>query len=137
MIKNNFYFLLKNTPHSYPIPIDETAAIEYLHLINHMEFYYNNSCCYDLIDYEKIIYIELTFKDNSEIQDLIKSIKELISANYVFKNQYKNRVLDLPDQEFFNTYFKKDKEAYLKGYHGVPKDFKNKLKEELRNNETI
>lgn len=52
---------------------------------------YNNKS-YDLIDYEKFIYIDVNFSNNNEIQYFINKIKQDISNNWFKKQQFINRL---------------------------------------------
>lgn len=63
----NFSYILFNTPLSYPLCITEKEALKYLNLIYQPNFLYNNVNCYDIIDYQKLIFLEMHFKNNSEI----------------------------------------------------------------------
>lgn len=121
MINKNFYYLLTNTPLTYPICLTEEEAISYLEMIGHPEFLYNNINNYDIIDYEKLIYIEIVYGHNDFIQELLFNIKKSISQGYQIKNQYKNRIIDMPKiipdkREFFQT----------EGYFGIPRESEKK-----------
>ena len=71
--------------------ITEEEAKKYLiYFINHEEF--NNSFLYDLLNYEKLIYIEMTYKDNNEITFLIEKLKQRIADNWLKKQQFLNRI---------------------------------------------
>lgn len=98
-LDKNFYYLLTNTPLTYPVCLNEEEAITYLKYINSDDFTYNNIGNYDVIDYEKIFYIEIIYGENEIIQSLLNDIKKNIAAGYVFKNQYKNRIFDFINQE--------------------------------------
>lgn len=114
IISDNFRYLLKNTLYSYPIEEDEEKALDFLKLINNKYFLYNNICNYDILDYEKIIYIEIKFKDSIEIQQLIQDIKNNIAEGYLLKNQYKNRIIDFPN------HLEDEKTSLSKGFYGIP-----------------
>jgi hypothetical protein len=86
MMNENFYFLLINTPLSYPICLNEKEAINYLELILDKNFLYNNISNYDIIDYEKILYIEQEYKNNALIQNMVNELKQLIASGYKIKN---------------------------------------------------
>ena len=86
------YFLpeycLNITPASYPLCNTKEEAIEYLKIFLDSTFGYSSNFNYDVTDYMKLIYIELKFQNNLEIQDLLKQIKEKISNAYILKNNY-------------------------------------------------
>ena len=52
-----------------------------------------NNGVFDLIDYEKLIYIYINFLDNSEIKQHIEAIFSLISANLEIREKYKLKIL--------------------------------------------
>lgn len=112
---NNFHFLLTSTPPFNNFILSEEEAIKYLKYINNENFLYNNVCCYDIVDYEKICYIEMLYKDNKEIQEIIFKIKQKIFEGYEIKNQYRERVLDyqLIKQQINNT-------LERNGFYGIP-----------------
>ena len=60
-----FSFLLEATPAGYT----EEEAIKYLLILNRT--WWNNTYNTDVFNYEKIIYLEQTFPDNYQIQNLI------------------------------------------------------------------
>ena len=120
MLHSNFAYLLNNTPPDYPICLDETEALKYLEVINNRDFGYNNINAYDIIDYEKVIYIETMFPKHEKIQALLNEIKANIAYGYKLKNQYKNRVIDIP---IYNDW-KVEEERNEEGYCGIPR--KNK-----------
>lgn len=117
MIDENFYFLLTNTPISYPLCLNLEQAKDYLKLILHDRFQYNNINCYDIIDYEKLFYIEITYGDNPEIAETLIEIKKSIAMGYKIKNQYKNRILDIPK----TINLPKEEKTYKKQYYGIPR----------------
>lgn len=118
--RDNFYFILDSTPCSFPVPLDEQQATNYLTIILDKDFLYNNIDCYDILDYEKIIYIENKFNNNNKIQDLISKIKENIAYAYELKNKYRNRILDIPNSQIeLNT-----EQNHQKGYYGIPDKFR-------------
>ena len=120
MLHPNFVYLLDNTPPDYPICLDEKEALKYLEVIDSEEFGYNNINAYDIIDYEKLIYIETMFPKHEKIQALLNEIKASIAYGYKLKNQYKNRVIDIP---IYNDW-KVEEERNEEGYGGIPR--KNK-----------
>lgn len=84
--------LIHNTPTEYPLCEDEQDALLYLKLLLDKDFLYLNWLNYDIIDYEKIIYIEMNFSNNEEIKSLLDVLKTNISNNYITKNNYLNRI---------------------------------------------
>lgn len=85
--------LIENTPIEYPLCKNEDEASLYIKLLLDPEFIYTNGLNYDLIDYEKLIYIEDTFaQNNSELAAQITKLKSMISYNYIFKNKYLTRL---------------------------------------------
>ena len=75
----------------YPLG-DYESAKKYLLFIN--KTLWNNLSTIDIIDYERLIYIELTFPEDEEIQNLVQILKENICKNYKFKWKYINRLID-------------------------------------------
>lgn len=114
-IHDNFYYLLINTPTDYPIILTEEEALNYLNYINQNNFLYNNISNYDIIDYEKLIFIEYIFIDNQNIQKLLIEIKKNIANGYYLKNQYKNRIFDFKDITLDPVNI-----DYSNGYYGLP-----------------
>lgn len=100
--------LIENTPIEYPLCKNDKEALIYLNLLLDEEFIYFNQLCYDLIDYEKIFYIEQNFCYNIDVKEKIEEIKQRISKNYIAKNQYmarlQNNIIDL-DKEKRKTNF--------------------------------
>lgn len=90
--------LIDDIEPEYPIPTNEEEALEYLYFLDRT--YNDNAYTTDLIDYEKLIYIELKFSNNLKIQQLIKLIKQNISNNFLFKHKYIQR---LTDKTYLNT----------------------------------
>ena len=105
---------------TYPIPISEIEALNYLTVLTDPEFKYNNINCYDIIDYEKLFFIEVTYNNNQKIQELLKQVKSSIAFGYALKNKYRNRILDIPPTN------KKSQleESWKGGYYGIPDKFK-------------
>ena len=76
----NFYGLLNYIDASVKNPI------QYLNFIlNHAE--YHNDQVFDLIDYEKLIAIEMQNLNNEEIQTLCTKIKNIITMKYIAKRK--------------------------------------------------
>ena len=78
MINNSIdYFqihrMTDNIPKEFPLITSEQDALNYLYFLD--QTLANSSAVYNIIDYELIIYIELSFQDNKKIQQLLKTIK--------------------------------------------------------------
>ena len=116
-LHNNYYYLLINTPLTYPVCLNEEEALTYLKYINRDDFQYNNIANYDILDYEKILYIEVSFPDNEEIQKLLTQIKANIATGYAIRNQYKNRLFDFSNYKEERLY-----EPSSTKYYGLPRD---------------
>ena len=102
-LENPFALFHKLVEHTKTdtIILTEQQALHYLKLINNLFPYYSNMSNYDLIDYQKIIYLEETFANNKEIIFLIKQIKTKISEFYIYKNKYFKRLTNnIPDEHF-------------------------------------
>ena len=59
---------------SLTLPNNKAEVIDYLKIWNRTSL--NNGSTIDLIDYEQLIYYELTYKDDEDIQLLISILKE-------------------------------------------------------------
>lgn len=92
IVKKFFYYLIDNTSITDKIPQTEEEALKYLQYISSSYFAYKNDNNYDAYDYEKIIYIEMNFSNNIEIQNIIQKLKLMISNSYAYKNKYLNRI---------------------------------------------
>lgn len=111
----NFYYLI-NILNTSDI-LSEEQAFNYLQKINSINFLYNNMNSYDILDYEKIIFIEITYKNNQNIQELVQQIKQNISSGYIYKEKLKERIYDVYDTS--NLYTEYHSERY---FSGIPKD---------------
>lgn len=118
-INKNFSYLLFNTPFKENLTKEE--ALNYLKVINYYNFSYNNICCYDIIDYEKLIFIEVNFSKDEEISEILFNIKKNIAEGYKIKKQYKNRIIDIPE----NLPVEEQK-VLREGYYGIPKELLEK-----------
>lgn len=92
IVKKIFYYLIDNTKNIKDLPNTEEEALNYLKYIGSPYFAYKNDNNYDAYNYEKIIYIEMNFLTNIEIQEKIKELKTMISNNYAYKSKYLNRI---------------------------------------------
>lgn len=100
-----FHTLVENTK-TNDIILNEQQALKYLKLINNLMPYYSNMSNYDMIDYQKLIYLEETFLDNEEIISLIKQIKTQISTSYIYKQKYFKRITNnIPPGQYFNAFY--------------------------------
>lgn len=95
--------LIDNTPIEYPLCKNDKEALIYLNLLLDKEFIYFNWLNYDLIDYEKLFYIEQNFCYNIDVKEKIETIKKMISDNYIIKNKYmarlQNKIINLDNQK--------------------------------------
>lgn len=76
----------------FPLITTEQEALKYLYFID--QTYANSSSVYNIIDYELIIYIELFFQNNTEIQQLLTNIKANIYHDFIVKHKYIKRLTD-------------------------------------------
>lgn len=58
-------------------------------ILNKLQIWIDNSQYkpLDIINYEELIYFELYFKDNQNVQNKIQELKQIIHDNYKFKQQ--------------------------------------------------
>lgn len=97
MINNSIdYFqihrMTDNIPSDFPIITSEEDALKYLYFLD--QTLANSSSIYDIFDYELIIYIELFFQNNEEIQQLLTNIKANIYHDFIIKHKYIKRLTD-------------------------------------------
>lgn len=93
--KKDFIQIHKMTdyiPRSFPLISTEEEALKYLYLIDGAAA--NVSTTYNIIDYELLIYLELYFQNNQEIQQLLSNIKANIYHNFILKHKYIMRITD-------------------------------------------
>lgn len=114
--------LTDNIPNADPIPVDESEAINYLYFLDRT--FFDNGYSLDLINYEKLIYIEFTYPFNQKIQQLIKNIKQNIANNFSLKYKYIQRLTDNMCSDIITKEYKQslqdwDKDMMIRGY----KDF--------------
>ena len=87
MLKDDFISLAfySNVP-----SIDEITEEK---AIKEISYYQENSndMAYDLINYERLIFLEYYFSDNKKIQDLISKLKTTIYENYIMRKKLINR----------------------------------------------
>lgn len=100
-----FHHLVFNTPIEYPLCADREQALRYLKIINSPNFYYNSFSNYNIIDFEKIIYLDEVFKNDEEIQKLLLEVKGQIARSYNYKNQYLKRITDFIPKERFDLIY--------------------------------
>ena len=100
-----FHHLVFNTPIEYPLCADREQALRYLKIINYPNFYYNSFSNYNIIDFEKIIYLDEVFKNDEEIQKLLLEVKGQIARSYNYKNQYLKRITDFIPKERFDLIY--------------------------------
>lgn len=110
--------LTDNIPNAYPIPKDENEALNYLYFLDRT--FFDNSYSLDLINYEKLIYIEYTYPFHHTIQSLIKNIKQNIANNFNLKYKYIQRITDnmcsdLIEQNYVQNLQTWDKDMIIRG----------------------
>lgn len=88
--KANIFIDFTNTYNNFRI--NYTDARNYLlKILNEKDL--SNKLSIDPINYEKIFYIEQTFKESQEIILLLNKIKKIISDNYFYKQKLLNRLI--------------------------------------------
>lgn len=97
MITNSIdYFqihrMTDDIPKEFPLITSEQDALKYLYFLD--QTLANSSAVYNIIDYELIIYIELSFQDNKKIQQLLKTIKSNVYHDFIIKHKYIKRLTD-------------------------------------------
>lgn len=103
--ESNFHALVNNTNINFPLYLERQEILKYLKLINSFNKFYSNMCNFDLIDYQRLIYIEENYSDDEEIINLIKTIKQRISESYIYKHKYLKRLTNkIPKEHFDNIY---------------------------------
>ena len=90
--KRQLDFLTEYIPSSYPLCNTKEEAKKYLLFLNRTDW--DNIAPIDLIDYEKLIYIAQTFKNDDDINNLIQIIFERITRNYIYKQKYLKCITD-------------------------------------------
>jgi hypothetical protein len=113
---SNFHNLVSNTRIDYPLCLDRKDAINFLKLIGHPDFYYGSFHNYDIIDYKKLIYIEMSFQDDLEIQELLKEIKQFITEAFIYKHQYIKRITNPIPRERFEAVY----DDFMTGLYDFP-----------------
>ena len=86
----------------------EDDAIKILKIWNRTDW--NNASVIDIIDYKQLIFFELFFEDNMEIQQLINILKESIKDNYVGISQ---RINFLADFDYWKQQLKPEESERL------------------------
>ena len=87
----NIRKLVDNIPNETCLYTEDEAR-EYLLILNRT--WWDNGSSIDVTDYEKLIYIKVTYKDNPDIQNLVSIIEEKVCDNYIFKQKYIKRITD-------------------------------------------
>lgn len=110
--------LTDNIELNYPIPQNEQEALDYLYFLDRTAF--DNGYSLDLINYEKLIYIELNFSSNLTIRQLLMNIKQNISNNFLIKHKYIKRLTDDLYDTIITTTYKQglkrfDRDLVLRG----------------------
>ena len=86
---SNFFELLTYSSAGYLDKYDESCALREL------DFYFennSNSGNFDVINYERLIYIELRFAHHEEIQSRVQELKELICRNYITRQKLLEKI---------------------------------------------
>lgn len=86
--------ILKDTPINYPLCQNEEDALKYLELLCEENFIYRINSNFNIVDYEKLIYIEEKFKDSIKIQNILSVIKKDIMNFYIEKYSFLERLND-------------------------------------------
>ena len=98
-MENNFFYLLQYSNASTVDDLNEQ------NIINELSYLLNNTTLnndnYDIINYEWLIFIELSFKNNEQISALINEIKNNIKENYILKEKLLTRLTLQNDRPFF------------------------------------
>lgn len=89
---NQIHKMTDHIPKTFPLISSEEEALKYLYLIDRSIA--NSSTVYNVIDYELLIYLELYFQNNEEIQQLIVNIKENVYHSFILKHKYVLRLTD-------------------------------------------
>lgn len=77
---------------SLTLPASKEEVIEYLKLWNRT--YMHNGNTINIIPYEELIYYEIQYKDDNEIQNLIQILKEKIAYFYRLKALLLDNLID-------------------------------------------
>ena len=85
---------------SITLPHNREEVIKFLKWWNTTAW--NNACTVDVISYEQLIYYEITYSKDKEIQNLIQILKEKISKLYMLKSQYTDLLVDKKIYEDLN-----------------------------------
>lgn len=86
---NNPFFNSTFKYSNFTLSLEEAKT--YLHyFLNNQQ--YLNEYLYNLIDYEKLFYIEIFYQNNEDIQYLIRELKEIIANNWLKKQQLLKRI---------------------------------------------
>lgn len=123
--KKDYYQIHKMTdyiPRSFPLITSEQDALKYLYMIDCTAA--NPTCVYNIIDYELLIYIELYFQNNEEIQQLLTHIKENIYHSFILKHKYIARITDDVCKNNFPN-FKDNSAEYYYEQLGLKEKIKN------------
>lgn len=89
-----FYEKISNMPekNSSFLPRSREETIKYLKWWSLTQM--NSACTVDVIDYEELIYFELKYKEDREIQNLIQILKEKITRYYDLKSKWLDLLID-------------------------------------------
>lgn len=76
----------------FPLISNEEDALKYLYFLDQTSA--DSSSAFNIIDYELLIYLELYFKQNEKIQQLIMNIKSNVFHDFITKHKYIKRLTD-------------------------------------------
>lgn len=87
----NMFFNLRTLYHSIDDIEDIQIIKQYLKYLETTD--YNNNNIYDIINYEKLIYIFVNFQDNEEIMNSLEVIFNKIANNYNVKRKLREHLI--------------------------------------------
>lgn len=85
------FFNLRTLYHSIDDIEDIQIIKQYLKYLETTD--YNNNNIYDIINYEKLIYIFVNFQDNEEIMNSLEVIFNKIANNYNVKRKLREHLI--------------------------------------------
>jgi hypothetical protein len=85
------FFNLRTLYHSIDDIEDIQIIKQYLKYLETTD--YNNNNIYDIINYEKLIYIFVNFQDNEEIMNSLEIIFNKIANNYNVKRKLREHLI--------------------------------------------
>lgn len=90
----SFYEKISNLPekNSLTLPNSREEVINYLKWWNLTTMH--NACTVDIFNYEQLLYYEMTYSADKEIQNLITILKEKIVKLYEMKSKWLDNLID-------------------------------------------